>query len=45
MFISEIDRIIKEVNGSMAVEGKPLTDEDRERICVCFLTAKNIKRY
>ncbi len=28
MLISEIDRIINEVNGSMTIEGMPLTNED-----------------
>ena len=30
--MSEIDRIVNEVNGSMAIEGMPLTDADKERI-------------
>ena len=30
--MSEIDKIVNEVNGSMAIEGMPLTDEDKERI-------------
>lgn len=30
--MSEIDRIINEVNGSMSIEGMPLTDRDKERI-------------
>ena len=30
--MSEIDRIINEVTGSMSIEGMPLTDEDKERI-------------
>lgn len=34
MLMSEIDRIINEVNGSMAIEGMPLTNEDKERIRV-----------
>ena len=28
----DIDKIVNEVNGSMAIEGMPLTDEDKERI-------------
>lgn len=32
MSMNEIDRIINEVNGSMTIEGMPLTDEDKERI-------------
>ena len=32
--MSEIDRIINEVNGSMSIEGMPLTNEDKERIRV-----------
>ena len=30
--MSEIDKIVNEVNGSMAIEGMPLTDADKERI-------------
>ncbi|MCR4924668.1 MAG: hypothetical protein K5917_00100 [Clostridiales bacterium] len=30
--MSEIEKIVNEVNGSMTIEGMPLTDEDKERI-------------
>ena len=30
--MSDIDKIINEVNGSMSIEGMPLTDADKERI-------------
>lgn len=32
IFMSEMDRIIREVNSTMAMEGLPLTVEDQERI-------------
>lgn len=32
--MSEMEKIISEVNSSMAMEGMPLTDEDRERLYV-----------
>lgn len=31
----DIEKVIEQVNGSMAIEGMPLTDEDRERIRRC----------
>ena len=30
--MSDIEQIVYEVNGSMAMEGMPLTDSDKERI-------------
>lgn len=30
--MADINRILNEVNGSMAMEGMPLTAEDKERI-------------
>lgn len=30
-----IEKIIKEVNGSMAMEGMPLTEEDKKRMRLC----------
>ena len=35
--MSDIDRIVNEVNGSMAIEGMPLTDEDKERIRISLM--------
>lgn len=32
--MSDAEKIISEVNSSMAMEGMPLTDEDRERLYV-----------
>jgi|GEM_PF-414900 len=32
----EIDKIIDNVNGNLAIEGMPLTDQDRDRIRVCL---------
>ena len=40
--MSEIDKIINEVNGSMAMEGMPLTEADKERI---RLTLTNKEQY
>lgn len=34
--VKSIDAIIKEVNGTMAIEGMPLTDEDKSRIRACL---------
>lgn len=31
-----IEQIIKEVNGTMAIEGMPLGEEDKDRIRVCL---------
>ena len=35
--MSEIEKIINEVDSSMAMEGLPLTGEDRERIKSCLI--------
>jgi len=35
--MSEIEKIINEVDSSMAMEGLPLTVEDRERIKSCLI--------
>lgn len=32
-----IDAIIREVNGTMAIEGMPLTDEDKRMIRDCLI--------
>ena len=34
--MQSIDRIISEVDGSMAMEGMPLTEEDKARIKRCL---------
>ncbi len=34
--MSDIERIAKEVDSSMAMEGMPLTNEDKNRIEVCL---------
>lgn len=31
----EIEKLINEVNGSMAIEGMPLTEEDKDRLRLC----------
>lgn len=36
LFMSDIERIVKEVDSSMAMEGMPLTNEDKNRIEVCL---------
>lgn len=33
-YMSDMEKIISEVDSSMAMEGMPLTDEDRERLYV-----------
>jgi len=35
--MSEIEKIINEVDSSMAMEGLPLTEEDRDRIKSCLI--------
>lgn len=42
--MSEIDRIINEVNGSMAIEGMALTNEDKERIRVSLSDSEKYKK-
>ena len=39
-FMSEIERIINEVDSSMSMEGLPLTSEDKERISICLNNPK-----
>lgn len=34
--MKDIDQIIKEVNGTMAIEGMYLREEDKERIRLCL---------
>lgn len=34
--MKDIDTIINEVNGTMAIEGMPITDEDKARIRACL---------
>lgn len=34
--MKNIEQIIKEVNGTMTIEGMPLKEEDKERIRVCL---------
>lgn len=35
--LKDVDQIIKEVNGSMAIEGMPLNEEDKERLRECIV--------
>ncbi len=39
--MSEIERIINEVNSSMAMEGLILTNEDKSRIESCLLNSES----
>lgn len=41
--MSDIEKIIAEVNGSMAIEGMPLTYEDKERIRLSLLNSETYK--
>ncbi len=34
--LKNIEAIIKEVNGTMAMEGMPITEEDKSRIRMCL---------
>ena len=36
ILVKDIEQIIREVNGTMAIEGMPLKEEDKERIRVCL---------
>lgn len=40
--MSEIERIINEVDSSMSMEGLPLTNADKERISVCLNNPKKL---
>lgn len=32
----DAEKVIREINGSMAIEGMPLTDDDEERMRKCY---------
>ena len=34
--MENIEEIIAEINGTMAIEGMPLTEEDKERLRMCI---------
>lgn len=34
--LSEIEKIVNDVDSSMSMEGLPLTDEDKNRIKICL---------
>jgi hypothetical protein len=34
--MKDIEQIIREVNGTMSMEGMPITDEDKDRIRDCL---------
>lgn len=36
MNLKEMDKIINNVNGNLAIEGMPLTEQDRDRIRMCL---------
>lgn len=38
--MKDIEKIIKEVNGTMSMEGMPITAEDRNRIRLCLRDKK-----
>jgi len=42
--MSEIDKIVNEVNGSMAIEGMPLTDADKERIRISLSSKEQYEK-
>ncbi len=44
MRMSEIDKIVNEVNGSMAIEGMPLTDADKERIRISLSSKEQYQK-
>ena len=42
--MSDIDKIVNEVNGSMAIEGMPLTDADKERIRISLSSEEQFQK-
>lgn len=40
--MNEIERIVKEVDGSMAMEGMPLTVTDKDRIRTCLTNPTDV---
>ena len=42
--MSDIDKIVNEVNGSMAIEGMPLTDADKERIRISLSSKEQYQK-
>lgn len=42
--MSEIERIVKEVDSSMSMEGMPLTNDDKNRIKVCLESSEDFKK-
>ena len=42
--MSEVERIVKEVDSSMSMEGMPLTSEDKNRIEVCLKSSDDFKK-
>lgn len=42
--MSEIERIVKEVDSSMSMEGMPLTTEDKNRIKVCLKSSEDFNK-
>lgn len=42
--MSEIERIVNEVDSSMSMEGMPLTNEDKNRIKVCLESSENFEK-
>ncbi len=42
--MSDINRIINEVNSSMAMEGMPLTDADKERIRLSLISKEQYQK-
>lgn len=34
--MKDVEKIIGEINGTMAIEGMPLTDQDKERLRECL---------
>lgn len=45
--MEKIEKIIGEINASMAMEGMPLTDEDKDRMRKCYsdtITYKSMRK-
>ncbi len=42
--MKDIEKLIDEVNGSMSIEGMPLTPADKERIRLCVGDDKKVEK-
>ena len=43
--MGDIEKIVREVDSSMAMEGMPLTHEDKDRIRKCLSEPSSVEHY